>query len=174
MQLAKQVPFDNPMVLMGVRGLYLTSNILILLVCLFLQSKINAKNDRTTFKYAEPSALGSAEQPKLVTTTVKAYDTQQLRSMYKSQLIGIGMMGVMHVYFKYTNPLLIQSIIPLKGALESNLAKVHLWGQPAVGDLARPWKASGFAGLGGGSEPKTDRKSVETAEKTSRGGSKEE
>lgn len=71
--------------------------------------------DMTTLKYVEPAPMGSTEDPKLVTTTVHAYDTAQLRSLFKSQLMGVGMMGFMHLYLKYTNPLLIQSIIPLKG-----------------------------------------------------------
>ena len=88
--------------------------------------------------------------------------------------MGVGMMGVMHIYFKYTNPLLVQSILPLKGAFEGNLAKVYLLGYPAVGDLKRPWKAQGgMMGMGGG-EPKADKKSVEAAERAGSGGVKEE
>ena len=83
------------------------------------------------------------------------------------------MMAVMNVYFKYTNPLLIQSIIPLKGAFEGNLIKVHVFGKAAIGDLKRPWKASGPMGMGGG-EIKSDRKSIEEAERAGRGGVKEE
>lgn len=121
--------------------------------------------------------MGSTEEPKAVTTTVQAYDKQQLRGLYKAQLMGVGMMAVMHLYFKYTNPLLIQSIIPLKGAFEGNLVKVHLFGTPATGDLKRPWKAS--AGMmsafqQGGGEIKTDKKSIEAAERAGRGGAKEE
>ncbi len=119
--------------------------------------------------------MGSAEEPKLVTTTVHSYDLQQLRSMFKSQLMGVGMMGVMHLYFRYTNPLLIQSIIPLKGAFEGNLAKIHLLGQPAIGELKRPWKAAGgFMGMGGAGEVKSDKKSIEQAERAGAGGVKEE
>lgn len=89
--------------------------------------------------------------------------------------MGIGMMGVMHVYFKYTNPLVIQSIIPLKGAFEGNLAKIYLFGQAAIGDLKRPWKASGgLMNLGGQNDPKADKKSIEQAEKAGSGGVKEE
>ena len=118
--------------------------------------------------------MGSGEDPKLVTTTVQEYDNSQLKSLYKSQLMGVGMMAVMHLYFKYTNPLLIQSIIPAKGAFEGNLVKVHLLGQPAVGDLKRPWKAAGgMMGMGGG-EIKSDKASVEAAERSGRGGAKEE
>lgn len=118
--------------------------------------------------------MGSAEEPKLVTTTVHSYDLQQLRGLYKGLLMGVGMMAVMHLYFKYSNPLLIQSIIPLKGAFEGNLVKIHLFGQPAVGDLKRPWKAAaGMMGLGG-EGPKADKKSIEEAERAGRGGIKDE
>jgi hypothetical protein len=132
--------------------------------------------DMTVLKYVEPPPMGSTEEPKAVTTTVHAYDLQQLRGLFKAQLMGVGMMAVMHLYFKYTNPLLIQSIIPLKGAFEGNLVKVHVLGQPATGDLKRPWKANaGFMGaLQGQGEVKTDKKSIEAAEKAGRGGVKEE
>jgi len=175
MQVSKKVPFDDPMVLNGVRALYVLSNIVIAGIYLYVQAQINKKKDMTTLKYVEPAPMGSTEEPKLVTTTIHAYDIQQLRGLYKSQLLGVGMLAVMHIYFKYTNPLLVQSIIPLKGALEGNLIKIHLFGQAAGGDLKRPWKASGglMGGLSGG-EIKEDKKSIEAAEKAGRGGAKEE
>jgi hypothetical protein len=129
----------------------------------------------TVIKYVEPAAMGSTEEPKSVTTTVHAYDLQQLQALYKGQLMGVGVMAVMHLYFKYTNPLLIQSVIPLTGAFEGNLVKIHLLGYPAVGDLKRPWKAAaGFMGMAQGGEIKTDKKSIEQAEMAGRGGAKEE
>ncbi|KAI4227780.1 MAG: hypothetical protein L6R36_002133 [Xanthoria steineri] len=175
MQVSKKIPFDDPQVLLGVRILYIVTNIIIAGVYLYLQNKINAKKDLTTLKYVEPAPMGSADEPKLITTTVHSYDLQQLRALWKSQLMGVGMMGVMHLYFKYTNPLLIQSIIPLKGAFEGNLVKIHLFGNPAVGDLKRPWKAAGgLMGMGGQGEPKADKKSIEQAERAGSGGVKEE
>ena len=129
----------------------------------------------TTLKYVEPAPMGTGEEPKLVTTTIQEYDTRQVQALYKSQMMGVAMMAVMHLYFKYTNPLLIQSIIPLKGAFENNLVKVHLLGTPAVGDLKRPWKAAGgMMGMGGGGEIKSDKASIEAAERSGRGGAKEE
>ena len=95
--------------------------------------------------------MGSGEEPKFVATTVKNYDLAQLRSLYKGQLMGVGMMAFMHLYLKYTNPLLIQSVIPLKSAFEGNLIKIHLLGQPATGDLQRCRGCDeGVATLGGG------------------------
>lgn len=128
----------------------------------------------TTLKYVEPAPMGSGEEPKLVTTTIQEYDQSQLSAAYKAQLMGMAMMGFMHLYLKYTNPLLIQSILPVKGALESNLVKVHLFGKPAVGELKRPWKAGGgMMGMGQG-ETKSDKASIEAAERAGRGGAKEE
>ncbi|KAI9924337.1 hypothetical protein MW887_007289 [Aspergillus wentii] len=116
--------------------------------------------------------MGTGEEPRPVTTTVMDYDKGQLRTLMKGQLMGVGMMGVMHLYFQYTNPLLIQSIIPLKTALESNLVKIHVWGKPATGDLQRPFKAANsFMSQG---QVKSDKASIQNAEKNYRGGVKEE
>lgn len=132
----------------------------------------------TTLKYVEQPQLGSSEEPKLVTTTVHAYDVAQMKTLYKAQLMGVGMMGVMHIYFKYTNPLIIQSIIPLKSALEGNMIKIHLFGQPASGELKRPFKvAPGIMSSlqGGGTVAQAqDKKSIANAEKAGRGGVKDE
>jgi hypothetical protein len=130
--------------------------------------------DLTTLKYVEPPQMGSGEEPKLVTTTIQEYDLGQLNGQYKSQMMGVGMMGFMHLYLKYTNPLLIQSILPIKSAFESNLIKVHVFGQPAVGELKRPWKASGGMMGMGQQGPVTDKASIEAAERSGRGGAKEE
>jgi len=148
MQVSKKIPFDDPNVLNGVRALYVVSNLLI--AAIYFYTKIQIDKKRGTSKPQPPD----------------------------SQLMGVGMMGVMHLYFHYTNPLLIQSIIPFKGALEGNLVKVHIFGQPAAGELKRPWKAAGgFGGMMGGANTgdiKTDKKSIELAEKAGRGGAKEE
>jgi len=118
--------------------------------------------------------MGSAEEPKVVTTNNHTYDLEQVNAGFKAQLMGVGMLAVMHLYLGYANPLLIQSMIPLKGVFEGNLAKVWIFGKPAVGELKRPWKSSGgFPGMGGG-EMKTDKKSIEDAKKVNRGGVKDE
>lgn len=128
----------------------------------------------TTLKYVEPAPMGSTEEGKLVTTTIHAYDMGQLKQAFRSQLMGMGMMVVMHFYFKYTNPLLIQSIIPLKSAFEGNLFKIHVLGHPASGDLKRPFKAAAGFMSGMQGPPESDKKAVEAAERAGRGGAKEE
>ncbi|RDA86170.1 hypothetical protein CP532_3016 [Ophiocordyceps camponoti-leonardi (nom. inval.)] len=175
MQVSKRIPFDDPTVLNGVRGIYIASNVLIALIYLFIHTQINKKKDMTTLKYVEPPPMGSTEEGKLITTTIHAYDLQQLRTAFRGQLMGVAMMAFMHLYMKYTNPLLIQSIIPVKSALESNMVKIYLLGQPAVGDLKRPFKqAQGFMSAMQSGQVQSDKKAVEAAEKAGRGGAKEE
>lgn len=177
MQVSKRIPFDDPNVLNLVRATYVLSNVVIASLYLYTNYLINKKKDLTTLKYVEQPQMGSGEEPKLVTITVHKYDIDQVKALFKNQGMGILMMAVMHLYFKYTNPLLIQSIIPLKSAFEGNEVKIHLFGQAASGDLKRPFKAApGFmSALSGGAPAQSqDKKSIETAEKAGRGGVKDE
>jgi hypothetical protein len=100
-------------------------------------------------KYVDSAQPFSQDQPPLITTTVQEYDTSQLKSGIKAAFMGIGMMGVMHLYLGYSQPLLVQSIMPIKNVLESKVAKVHLLGKDTVGDLKRPWKTAGLFGSAG-------------------------
>lgn len=127
-------------------------------------------------KYVEPSSpLSGQTEEKLVTTTVKEYDLQQVNAAVKSMFTGIAMMGFMHLYMKYTNPLLMQSIMPLKSALEQKIVKIHVFNNAASGDLKRPFAATSMFGAATGQgEVKTDKKTIEQAEKAGSGGIKTE
>lgn len=46
MQVSKKIPFDDPQVLMSIRGLYVFSNLIIAVVYLVLQSRINSKKGK--------------------------------------------------------------------------------------------------------------------------------
>lgn len=165
MQVARKINFEDPQILVYVRTLYIVSNLIIAAVYFLQYTKIQRKNDLTTLKYVEPAApMSGKTEPELVTTTVKEYDMLELQKAAKSVLMGLGMMGVMHLYFKFSQPLLVQSILPLKNAFETKLAAIHVLGKPAVGEYKRPFKAA--PGLfGAAAEPATDKKSIEAAEK---------
>lgn len=173
MQVAKRVPFEDPDVLFAVRSMYIASNVLIATIYLYIHSSIKKQRDHKTLKYVEPASFGSQEEPKPVTTTIMDYDLSQLRQLFKSQLTGLAFMAFMHLYLQYTNPLLIQSILPVKSALEAKLVKIHVFGQPATGELERPFKTPPSP-FGGGQEVKTDKASVKKAEENWRGGRKDE
>ena len=165
MQLARKINFEDPTTLQYVRIGYFLSNVIIFLVYFLQYRSITAKNDMTTLKYVEPaSPMSGKTEPELITTTVKEYDLLELQKGGKSVAMGLAMMGVMHLYFKFSQPLLVQSILPLKNAFETKLAAIHVLGKPAVGEYKRPFKAA--PGLfGAGAEAATDKKSIEAAEK---------
>lgn len=166
MQIARKINFEDPNILFYVRALYITSNIIIAIVYYIQYAKIQRKNDLTTLKYVEPAApMSGKTEPELITTTVKEYDLMELKKAAKSALMGVGMMAVMHIYFKFTQPLLVQSILPVKNAFETKLAAIHVFGKPATGDHKRPFKAAPGLFGGAAAEAATDKKSIEAAEK---------
>lgn len=177
MQVSRKLDLENPDILFYVRVAYLSCQAIALLVYLYTKAKINSKNDLTTMKYVEPANPMSGEtESKVVVTTVKEYDLKQVDSLIKSVFTSLAMMGFMHVYMKYTNPLVMQSVSSVKSALEANIVKIHLFGTPASGDLKRPFKAApGFLqALTGAPEVKSDKAAVESAEISGAGGIKEE
>ncbi|TFY66130.1 hypothetical protein EVG20_g4954 [Dentipellis fragilis] len=187
MQVARKIPFDDPEVLLYVRIGYVVSQLVILATYFYVSYKIKAKNDQTVLKYVDAPNPMSQEPGQLVTTTVRDYDlsetsklvgtphphhpplfspqkrttdTPQIRSAYTS----IAMMGFLHIYMQYTQPLFVQAIMGLKGIYDAKTVKLHLLGQPAEGDLKRPFKAA--PGLfGGTSGPQTDKAAIDEAEK---------
>lgn len=57
-----------------------------------------------------------------------------------------------------SSSLVIQSILPVKNALESKHALLWIWNRPATGDLKRPFKAGpGLFGMAGPQGPQTDK-----------------
>ena len=47
MQVSKKIPFEDPQVLLGVRVLYVVSNLIILGIYFYMQMKINTKKGRS-------------------------------------------------------------------------------------------------------------------------------
>lgn len=112
--------------------------------------------DTTTITYDAPRKPGmSADAPTTITTTIKDYDIDQVQQFIKSTVTSIVIISVMHFQFKFTQPLLMQSIMPIKNFLAHKEALIHLWGDAPEGNLARPFTAENPLGaltsfLGGG------------------------
>ncbi|EDK47186.1 phosphate transporter (Pho88) [Lodderomyces elongisporus] len=177
MQVAKKLDFEDPNVLFYTRAFYIACQVSTFLIYLFIRLQVDKKNDLTTIKYVEPANPMAGTEARAVVTTVKEYDMQQINSLIKGIFTGLAMMGFMHLYMGYTNPLVMQSVSSLKSALESNMAKIHLYGTPATGDLKRPFKSAPglmemLTGAAGGVQ--TDKASVESAEVSGAGGIKQD
>lgn len=52
------------------------------------------------------------------------------------------MMGFLHVYMKYTQPLFVQALMGLKNLYEAKPVAIYIFGRKAEGDLKRPFKGA--------------------------------
>ncbi|WVQ85296.1 hypothetical protein IAT38_007461 [Cryptococcus sp. DSM 104549] len=169
MQVAKRLPMEDPTFINYLRIAYVSAQLITLAIYYYIMMKIRKRNDLTVLKYVNPAApMNPDAKPELVTTTVKDYDLAETGKAIRSLFMTVAFMGFLHGYMKYTQPLLLNSIMGIKGVLESNVAKIHIWGNAAEGPLSRPFKAGG--GLlesltGAQSGPQTDAASIKAAEK---------
>ncbi|POY74896.1 hypothetical protein BMF94_1872 [Rhodotorula taiwanensis] len=142
MQVARKIDFEDPQVLVYTRIFYASVVLVQLAVYYFTTLKIKQKNDLKVLTYTEPAKPMSGDGPTQVTTTVKDYDLAEASKAIRGVLMGVAFMGFMHGYMKYTQPLFIQGIMPIKSLYDSKILKIHLLGQPATGDLKRPFEAA--------------------------------
>lgn len=168
MQVARKIPFDDPQILLYVRIGYVATQAVTLLVYYYAASKIRAKKDMTTLKYVEPAQPLSGEPDKVVTTTVRDYDLAEVSKLIRATYMAVLMMGFMHLYLKFTQPLFVQALMGLKGLYEAKPVQIHVFGREATGDLKRPFKAAGGMFGAAANEPKTDKASIEEAEKAAK------
>lgn len=145
MQLSRRIDLENEQNIMYIRTAYVVSIVSAYLVYQLVKQKINNKNDLTKIKVVSPkNPMKPEESEKVTYMTVKDYDLDQINQAVKSIWTGVAMMGVMHFYMKFTNPLFMQCLNPIKGALEHNVTRLNLWGAKPEGDLQRPFKTAGF------------------------------
>jgi len=171
MQLGKKIPFENPEVLDYVRIGYVAAQVIALGVLYFTSMKIRRRNDTTVLKYVEPKSPFDQSPGSLTTTTNRDYDLSKVSEGVRQIFLGVCIMGVMHLYFKFTQPLFLQGVMAVKGLYDNKVVKIHLLGQPADGDLKRPFKAGG---LFAAADPQNDGASIKKAEKTDKKGGKSE
>ncbi|KAI1321727.1 hypothetical protein EDD11_000003 [Mortierella claussenii] len=171
MQITNRLDLEDTNTKQLILGAYVASQLVVLGISFIIQRKIQAKKDTTVLKYLDQPKPFSGEEAKVITTTHMAYDQEQNAQAQKQALIGLVVMVILHFKFGVIRPLVVQSILPVKNALQSKFAQVHLFNKPAEGDLKRPWKADNpFAALtGAAEEPRSEaaeQAAIQKAEKS--------
>jgi hypothetical protein len=115
-------------------------------------------------KYVEPPKPFSGEIPKSVKTNFHDYDREKLSEEIRTALTGAGILLALHLYINFTQPLAIQSVISVKNVFQTPLAKIHIFGREAKGDLRRPWKNANPLAFGA-NQPQVDKQAIKRAEK---------
>lgn len=144
MQISRKLDMEDPTIVLYIRIAYVASTLITFVIYQLTKQKILKKNDKSTLKYVVPGNALTGEAERLEVTTVKDYDLKEITTAINGIYSGLAMMGFMHLYMKFTNPLFMQLISPVKGAIEHNEVMIHLWNKPATGLLKRPFKAESF------------------------------
>ncbi|CAD6589575.1 MAG: hypothetical protein CYPHOPRED_004876 [Cyphobasidiales sp. Tagirdzhanova-0007] len=163
---AKRLNLDRPEVLWPIRFLYIGVQVGIFALYMFIAQRIRKKNDNTLLKYVEqkPFSGQTGEPPMVVTTTVRNYDLLEVSKAIRGLATGIAMTGFMHLYLKFTQPLLVSSLTVWISLYRAQIVRLHLRNQEGQEDLKRPFRA-GPGWMSSGSGPSTDKVSIEAAEK---------
>ncbi|KAL7009828.1 phosphate transporter (Pho88) [Cystobasidiomycetes sp. EMM_F5] len=167
-QASKFLDLDRPSVLWPIRILYVAVQLFIIGFELRPDGlpieQVRRKNDTTLLKYVEPKPFGgqTGEPPAVYTTTVRNYDLLEVSKALRGVFTGIAITGFMHLYLKFTQPLLVSSLTVWFSLIRANIVRLHLRGQEGAEDLKRPFKTGGFMA---GTSPSTDKASIEAAER---------
>lgn len=167
MQIAKKIPFEEqPELVNYARIAYISVQICCLALFYLCTLKVKTKNDLTVLKYVQPKSPMSQEPGELITTTHLEYDLAELQKSVRGIFTGLIFMAVMHIYLGYTQPLVMQSILPLKNAFENKEVQIWLFGKTATGELERPFiaPAGPFGAAAFGQQNPTDKATIRQAE----------
>ena len=163
MQASRRIDMTNETNINYIRIAYVTATVISFLIYFIIKRKIIAKNDQTEVKVTSAKNPMKPEEPQTVEVmTAMQYDLKEVDSAIRSIYSSVAMMAFMHLYMKYTNPLFMQCINPIKNALECNEARIHLFGNKPEGDLKRPFKSVGLLdGLMGNAQQQQEEKKNE-------------
>lgn len=170
-QVSRLLDLAEPKTLWTIRLLYISSTVIAFIIYQITRRKIVKENNLKVVKYIKAGNSLMGEPEKLMITTVKDYDLDQIQSSINGIYSSVAIMAVMHLVMKYNNPLFMQFIGPTKGALESNLVRMKVFGKSDDGK--RPFKAEPLFGkIPTGPDMRTDKKSIEQLEVAGLGGLK--
>lgn len=139
-QVIKKFDLTDPEIIFRVRVLYAVSQSILFLCLYWCYTKIQSKNEKSLIKVTEQPKPFSTETPATFEQTIRDYDMSELKKLFQSSAISLALIGFLHYKFLYVQPLILQSILPLKNLFLNQIVKIHLRGKAPVGDLARPFK----------------------------------
>ena len=117
------------------------------LFAFYVKTLVRSKRDDTMVTVTTPKTM--AAEAKTEEITVTEHDTREATKMMSGILMPLLIIGFLHYKWAYIRPLVMQCVMMPMSLYDNKLIKVHVLGQPATGDLQRPWKppASPLAAL---------------------------
>ncbi|WFD34061.1 phosphate transporter (Pho88) [Malassezia cuniculi] len=137
--LAQSIPFGSrPEYVLWARVWFVFSHIACIVVYYYCYDKADRRNDLRPLKYMNYKS--KSDKPHV--TTVRDYDLVETTTGMTNVFLALLFVGFLHVYARYTSPLVAESLVLSWHSINAPVVKVWFWGRPATGDLARPFHAS--------------------------------
>lgn len=142
--ICKRLDMTDPKIIDYLRIFYVSMNALTYLIYTYIKLQIKKTNNLKTIKYKNqksPMELlfkgGNDDTPAEaeIVKTIADYDLEQVDALLKGFYTSWLMMAGMHLYMKYTQPLVQQGISPIKACAEHDLFKAYILGQ----EVQRPF-----------------------------------
>jgi len=142
-QLTKNINFSDSNNIFYARTAYVIGQSLILALSLYIRRRILKSNEKGIIKVTEsPKPFSTETTPVEQSMTTCEYDLNELSKSIKQTLTSILIIGFLHFKFGYVQPLILQTLIPLKTLFGTPLFQIYILGKSAqLGTLKRPWKA---------------------------------
>lgn len=140
-QMLRFVDLTSPRTIQLLRGGYILSQMLMLLLWNWLRGKAMAvKKGTELVEVTETAAPFSGQPAKKTKMTVAEYDSLEARKQMQQVVIGSVLMLVLHFWLGMVQALVLQIILPWKSLLTQPLVQIYIFGYPATGALKRPFK----------------------------------
>lgn len=148
--ICKRLDMTDPKIIDYLRIFYVSMNALTYLIYTYIKVQIKKQNNLATIKYKNQKSpmemlfKGGKEDETADIEIVKSvvdYDLEQVDALLKGFYTSWLMMAGMHLYMKYTQPLVQQGISPIKACVEHDLFKAYILGQEVqrpFGQIAQP------------------------------------
>ena len=149
-QFIKYFNLANPKNALAIRFAYGCVQLFTLAMLGYIRTQIMKQKGKSSgfVTIVTPPRPFSDEEAKTERITTEAYDNRELFKMLQSTVFGAFLLILIHIWLGALQPLIFQSILPLKTLFTSNLFQIYILGKKAEGKLERPWKeASPFADL---------------------------
>lgn len=147
-QLLRFVDLTSPRTILLLRGGYLASQMLLLLLWTYIRSlalKAGGKEKKKgasveTVEVEEAASPFSGQPARKTKMTVAEYDVLEARKQMQQVVVGTLILMALHFWFGMVQALVLQIILPWKTLLTQPLVQIYLFGFAAEGPLKRPFK----------------------------------
>lgn len=144
-QVIRRLDLTSSFAIGMVRLAYVFSQLAGVAFLFYIRSLIMKKGEKTEKIDVEvPPKFGElpTNPPARQKISVMDYDLMECNKQIQQIVSGMAILGLLHWWLGFVQPLFIQSIIPWKNLLLTPLVRLHFWGAQVKDDesLKRPWK----------------------------------